>query len=76
MRTRVHARFVTVLVTGVWSTRRGLFELGARQVGVDGGADEACGDEEPGIVPEGTTCFSLRRCGSFDRTALELDTEN
>ena len=43
---------------------------------MDGGADEACGDEELGTVPEGTDCFSLRRCGSFDRTALELDTEN
>ena len=45
-RTRVHARFVIVLLTGVWSIRRALFAFCAGRVGVDGGADDERGVEE------------------------------
>jgi len=77
-RRRVHARFVIVLLTGVWSMRRALFALCAGRVGVDGGADDERGDEEVAETTEacGTGTLPLRRAGSFDRTALGPDDEN
>jgi hypothetical protein len=45
---------------------------------VDGGADEARGDEE--LFDVAVACadlsFSTRHAGSFDRTVLGPDTEN
>jgi len=77
-RTRVHARFVIVLLTGVWSMRRALFAFCTGRVGVDGGADDERGDEEVTETTEacGTGTLPLRRAGSFDRTALGPEDEN
>jgi hypothetical protein len=45
-RTRVHVRFVIVLLTGVWSIRQALFAFCVGRVGVDGGADDERGNED------------------------------
>jgi hypothetical protein len=75
----VQARFVTVLLTGVWSTRRALFAFCTERVGVDGGADEETSDGKVEEVTKGacsTGALLLHRVGSFDFTALGPEDEN